>query len=397
MTIERRRACYHPYWSMPNLNVGIDYRPTLSRPTGVGRYVAGLTGALARIDSKNSYTLFSSSLRERPRLGSLPPNFELVDRRIPVSVLNALWHRTGQPSLDLLTGRSFNITHSPHPLILPSRLGRSVVTIHDIFFYRHGEATEAEVRRDYVPLVKAHAARADAVLTVSLTTKDDLVRELGVDERKVVVIPNGVDTESFRIDGEDSSDQERIRARYNLPPRYLLSVATLEPRKNLPRLVEAVAQLVRRGWDGMLLLAGGPGMDDESVDSAIAKHRLGSRVAKLGYVPSEHLPVVYRRARALASIGLWEGFGLTVLEAMACEIPVVASDIPAHREVAAEAATYVDPNDAESIASGIERVWADDLKRGQLIEAGSKRVTWFSWEETARKTLTLYEQLGSKS
>ena len=381
---------------MPNLNVGIDYRPALSRLTGVGRYVAGLTGALARIDTENRYTLFSSSLRERAHVNALPPNFELVDRRIPVSLLNALWHRTGQPSLDLLTGRSFSITHSPHPLILPSRRGRAVVTIHDIFFYRHAEATEAEIRRDYVPLVKAHAARADAVLTGSRTTKDDLVRELGVDERKIALTPYGVDIESFRIGPDNAADEERIGARYKLPRRYLLSVATLEPRKNLPRLVEAVAQLVRRGWDGTLLLAGAPGMDDRAVDRAIDSHRLGSRVVKLGYVPSEHLPVVYRRARALASVALWEGFGFTVLEAMACEVPVVASDIPTHREVAAEAAAYVDPIDPEAIASGIERVWDRDRERRRLIEAGSKRVTLFSWEETARKTLAVYERLGSE-
>ena len=382
---------------MPNLNVGIDYRPALSRRTGVGRYVAGLTEALGRIDSENRYTLFSSSLRERAHVNTLPPNFELVDRRIPVFLLNALWHRTGQPSLDFLTGRSFSITHSPHPLILPSRRGRTVVTIHDIFFYRHAEATEAEARRDYVPLVKAHAARADAVLTGSRTTKDDLVRELGVDERKVVLTPYGVDIESFRMGPDHSGDEERIGERYKLPPRYLLSVATLEPRKNLTRLVEAVAHLVRRGWDGTLLLAGGPGMAEPAVDRAIDSHGLSSRVVKLGYIPAEHLPVLYRRARALASIALWEGFGFTVLEAMACELPVVASDIPTHREVAAEAATYVDPTDPEAIASGIERVWGDDPERGRLIETGSKRVTLFSWEETARKTLAVYERLGSKS
>ena len=382
---------------MPNLNVGIDYRPALSRRTGVGRYVASLTSALARIDSENRYTLFSSSLRERAHVSALPSNFELVDRRIPVSVLNALWHRTGCPSLDLLAGRSFSITHSPHPLILPSRSARAIITIHDIFFYRNAEATRAEIRRDYAPLVRAHVARADAVITGSRTTRDDLVRELGVDERKIALTPWGIDTESFRVPPNDSGGEDRIRAKYRLPARYLLSVATLEPRKNLPRLVDAVAHLVRRGWDGSLLLAGGPGIDEDAVDRAIEKHGLGSRVLKLGYLPPEDLPFVYRLARASASVGVWEGFGFTVLEAMASRIPVVASDIPAHREVAAEAAEYVDPAEAEAIATGIERVWGDDQERRKLIDAGLRRVTSFSWEETARKTLAVYERLGSKS
>jgi glycosyltransferase involved in cell wall biosynthesis len=378
---------------MPGLTIGIDYRPALSRLTGVGRYVASLTGALAGIDSENRYTLFSSSLRERASVDALPSNFELVDRRIPVSLLNALWHRVGQPSLDLLAGRSFDITHSPHPLILPSRRGRAVVTIHDLFFYRHAEATTAEIRRDYVPLVKAHAARADAVLTGSRTTKEDLVRDLGVDEKKIELTPYGIDVESFRSRPEE---EERIVARYELPSRYLLSVATLEPRKNLPRLVEAVAQLVGAGWDGILLLAGGSGVDEAAIDRVIDRHALGARVRKLGYVPSHHLPAIYRRARALVSVSLWEGFGFPVLEAMACRIPVVASDIPTHREVAGDGATYVDPADPQRIASAIERVWDDDAVRSPLIEEGSRRLRLFSWDETARKTLAVYERLGRK-
>jgi glycosyltransferase involved in cell wall biosynthesis len=378
---------------MPGLTIGIDYRPALSRLTGVGRYVASLTGALAGIDSENRYTLFSSSLRERASVDALPSNFELVDRRIPVSLLNALWHRVGQPSLDLLAGRSFDITHSPHPLILPSRRGRAVVTIHDLFFYRHAEATTAEIRRDYAPLVKAHAARADAVLTGSQTTKEDLVRDLGVDEKKIELTPYGIDVESFRSRPEE---EERIVARYELPSRYLLSVATLEPRKNLPRLVEAVAQLVGAGWDGILLLAGGSGVDEAAIDRVIDRHALGARVRKLGYVPSHHLPAIYRRARALVSVSLWEGFGFPVLEAMACRIPVVASDIPTHREVAGDGATYVDPADPQRIASAIERVWDDDAVRSPLIEEGSRRLRLFSWDETARKTLAVYERLGRK-
>jgi glycosyltransferase involved in cell wall biosynthesis len=378
---------------MPGLTIGIDYRPALSRLTGVGRYVASLTGALAGIDSENRYTLFSSSLRERASVDALPSNFELVDRRIPVSLLNALWHRVGQPSLDLLAGRSFDITHSPHPLILPSRRGRAVVTIHDLFFYRHAEATTAEIRRDYVPLVKAHAARADAVLTGSRTTKEDLVRDLGVDEKKIELTPYGIDVESFRSRPEE---EERIVARYELPSRYLLSVATLEPRKNLPRLVEAVAQLVGAGWDGILLLAGGSGVDEAAIDRVIDRHALGARVRKLGYVPSHHLPAIYRRDRALVSVSLWEGFGFPVLEAMACRIPVVASDIPTHREVAGDGATYVDPADPQRIASAIERVWDDDAVRSPLIEEGSRRLRLFSWDETARKTLAVYERLGRK-
>ena len=376
---------------MAGLSIGIDYRPALSRSTGVGRYVSGLVGALARIDQQNGYVLFSSSLRERAKVGSLPSNFELVDRRIPVMLLNALWHRLELPSLDVLARRPFDISHSPHPLILPSR-GRTVVTIHDIFFYRHAEATTGEIRRDYAPLVKAHAARADAIVTGSRATKEELVCDLEIPEEKIELTPYGIDAESFRA----QPGEELTAAEYELPSRYVLSVATLEPRKNLPRLVDAVGQLVRQGWEGSLLIAGGPGMDEREVDRAIEREQLDTRVRKLGYVPPEHLPALYRRARVFASVSLCEGFGFPVLEAMACGVPVVASEIPTHREVADQAAVYVDPARPESIASGIARAWSDDDLRYRLAQLASHRVRLFSWDETARKTLAIYERLGSR-
>lgn len=384
---------------MERLTIGIDLRPALSRMTGVGRYVSGLVGGLARLDSENLYVLFSSSLRERARpeffshgAEDPPPNFELVDRRIPVFVLNALWHRLGRPSLDRLSGRAIDLTHSPHPLILPSRRGRSVVTIHDLFFYRHPEATGAEIRRDYPPLVRAHAARADAVVTVSEATASDIERELRVSRERIQVIPNGIDLESFR---PGRSDEETAR-RYRLPPQFILSVATLEPRKNLPRLVEAVGLLASRGWEGALLMAGGTGADEKRVDALVERLELGSRVRKLGYVPPADLPAIYRRARLLVAPSLWEGFGLPLLEAMACGVPVVASDLAAHREVAADSALYVEPTDPSSIARGLEQIWSDEGLAHRLVEEGARRVKLFSWEESARRTLALYQRLGKR-
>lgn len=377
---------------MASLSIGIDYRPALSRSTGVGRYVSGLVGALARVDPDNRYVLFSSSMRERANPGPLPSNFELVDRRIPVSLLNAAWHRLERPRLETLTGRPFDISHSPHPLILPSR-ARSVVTIHDLFFYRHAEDTSAEIRRDYAPLVRAHAFRADAIVTPSQTTKEEIVRVLGVPEQKIQVTPNGIDVEAFRARPEE---EERLAGRYRLPPRYILAVASLEPRKNIARLVEAIGQLSQKGWDGTLLLAGASDRDEPAEQRALDRQDIDDRVRRLGYVPPQDLPAIYRRARLVANVSLWEGFGLPVLESMACGVPVVASDIPSHREVAADAALYVEAERAESIAQGIERAWEDEALRSRLIERGEARLGLFSWEDTARKTVALYQKLGAK-
>jgi glycosyltransferase involved in cell wall biosynthesis len=379
---------------MKPLTIGFDFRPALSRMTGVGRYVAGLTRALSQLDTQNRYILFSSSLKERSRSGSWPDNFELIDRRIPVRLLNWSWHRLGLPSLDRLAGRAIDITHSPHPLLLPSCKGRNIVTIHDLYFCRHPEHTVAEVRRDYPALVAAHASRADAVLTVSEATASDIERELGVSRDRITVVHNGINSNDF---APNPQTDRQVALLYDLPSRFAVFVGTLEPRKNLSALVEAMGILSRHDWDGTLILAGGSGLAEPEIDSEIERLRLGPRVRKLGYVPPDHLPTIYRRAHILVNPSHWEGFGLPPLEAMACGVPTVVSDIPAHREVGGEAAVYVDPDDPQSMADGIERAWSDDVLRKRLVERGILRAREFTWDEAARKTLTLYTRLGGSN
>jgi len=175
------------------LVIGIDFRPALSRATGVGRYFQGLVSGLQEIDRENSYVLLSSSFKERARREARPPNFQLVDRRVPVSVLNALWHRLELPSFDFLAGREIDVAHSPTPLSLPSRRARSVVTVHDLFFLDHPEATSREIRRDYPGLVRAHVKKADAILANSRTTADEVAARLDVPRERIHVVHAGID------------------------------------------------------------------------------------------------------------------------------------------------------------------------------------------------------------
>jgi glycosyltransferase involved in cell wall biosynthesis len=366
------------------LVVGIDFRPALSRVTGVGRYLQGLVSGLQKIDSETRYVLFSSSLRERPRPEARPPNFRLVDRRVPVSLLNALWHRLGSPSLEWFAGASIDVAHSPTPFRIPSRGARSMVTVHDLFFLDHSEATAREIRRDYASLAPSHVRSADAVIAVSATTAADVAERLDVPRERIHVVYPGVDERFLAAGpGKDGSAP------------YLLAVATEEPRKNLPSLIDALALLKRRGFDGVLKIVGGSGLDSARIAEAILKHDLGRQVLRMGYVDARELPSLYRRARAVVTPSLWEGFGLPLLEAMASETALVASDIPVHREVAEDAALFVPPRDAEAIAGAIERVWTDAPLRASLQQKGSARVKSFSWIDSARKTLDLYRTLGN--
>lgn len=366
------------------LVIGIDFRPALSRATGVGRYIQGLVSGLQEIDRVNSYVLFSSSFKERPRPEARPANFRLVDRRVPVRVLNALWHRLELPTLDRLASSAIDVAHSPTPLRLPSRRARSVVTVHDLFFLDHPEATSREIRRDYGSLARSHVRRADAVLAVSETTADEAASRLDIPRERIHVVHPGVD-ERFLAPRPSSNGSGSP---------YLLAVATEEPRKNLPALLEAFAIVKRRGFEGSLKIAGGPGLDTPRIVEAIGRLGLERVVFRLGYVDAQGLPSLYRNARALVSPSLWEGFGLPLLEAMATTTPVVASDIPVHREVADGAAVLVPPGDPEALARGIESVLTDEPLRTRLEARGLERVRDFSWKVSAQKGLAIYRELG---
>jgi len=365
------------------LVIGIDFRPALSRATGVGRYFQGLVAGLQGIDRENRYVLFSSSFKERPRPEERPSNFRMVDRRVPVSLLNVLWHRFQFPSFDWLAGSEIDVAHSPTPLRLPSRRARSIVTVCDLFFLEHPEATSREIRRDYATLVRSHVRTADAVLAISATTAADVEARLDVPRERIHVVHAGID-ERFFAAGPSGNG--------NAPP-YLLAVATEEPRKNLATLLEALAILKRRGFDGTLKIAGGAGLDTPVVVETIARLGLERDVSRLGYVAARELPSLYRSARALVSPSLWEGFGLPLLEAMATTTPLVASDIPVHREVAEDAAIFVPPRDPEALAQGIESVWTDTTVRARLEARGLERVRAFSWAVSAQKMLDIYRSL----
>jgi glycosyltransferase involved in cell wall biosynthesis len=369
------------------LVIGLDIRPALSRATGVGRYFQGLLSGLQVVDRENTYVLFTSSLKERPADVERPSNFVTVDRRVPVRALNLLWNRLGAPSFDLLAGRRADVVHSPTPLVVPSRSARSVVTICDLFFLDHRDATRAEIRRDYAALVRSHVQKADAIVAISDTTARDVIDRLGVSEERLCIIPAGADARFLHPLG-DSEEKESPE------PPFVLAVATEEPRKNLPRLIEAMAVLESKRWDGRLVIAGGRGLDSPGIDEAVSRLGLAHRVTRLGYVRSDELPALYRRARAVVLPSVWEGFGLPLLEAMASGTPVVASDIPVHREVAGEAAIFVAGEDASSIAEGIETVWCDEAVRRRLVEAGRARVDRFSWERSARKAVELYRRVA---
>jgi glycosyltransferase involved in cell wall biosynthesis len=359
------------------MRVGLDLRPSLARPTGVGAYVLAL--------AQDRFFYFSASLRDRYPQKTWPPNVTLVDRRLPVHALNLAWNRLEWPTLDRMVGSPLDLVHSPHPLLLPSKRARKIVTLHDLFFLKHPDLTDAEVRRDYAALVREHVRRADGVICVSEHTASEARLLLDVPPAKIAVVPNGVDP-VFR-EPIDAQAVDTILARRQLPRGGLLYVGSEEKRKNLVNLAMAYMGLAGRRRIPPLILVG-PG-SEWSQGGTI----MGPQIRALGYLETMEIRALMAASVALVLPSLEEGFGLPVAEAMAAGLPVVCSRGSALEEVAGDAATLVNPLDTRSIADGIESILDNPRKAEAQRQKGFERSQLFSWDLTAARTLEFYRKV----
>jgi glycosyltransferase involved in cell wall biosynthesis len=349
-----------------------DYRPALRARTGVGEYMHGLVRAYASLYS-DEVAVFTSSWKDRPAAGlGAEIGASVVDCRIPVSVLNYLWHRLEWPPIESLAG-ACDIVHAAHPLLIPAREAAQVVTIHDLFFLTHPDQTRAEVKRDYPALAASHARRADAVITSSAHTKGLVQEQLGVAATRIHVCPPGAPT-------------WRSLGRAPTPSRngYVLFLGTLEPRKNLGVLLDAYAGLTRRARHvPKLVIAGRATPEGREWLERLSREGLDAHVTYRGYVAAEDREGLFAGARALALPSFDEGFGLPVLEAMSAGVPVVTSNRGSLPEVVGTAGIMLDPDDREAWASAIERLASDPEWAEELGRAGLERARTFTWERAA--------------
>jgi glycosyltransferase involved in cell wall biosynthesis len=370
------------------MNFGLDIRPSLSKPTGVGSYILALAQRLPEMAPADRFYFFSASLRERYPERTWPDNAVLVDRRLPVRALNYAWNRLEWPPLDRVVGAHLDLVHSPHPLLVPARKARHVVTLHDLFFLKHPDMTEAEIRRDYAPLVREHVKRADGVICVSEHTASEARLLLDVPAAKIAVIPNGIDP-AYRLPISDEA-VDAILARLRLPRGALLYIGTDEKRKNLVNLAMAYIGLAGRRQHLPPLVMVGPG-PEWAQGGTIS----GPQIRAMGYLEAREVRALMAASIALVLPSLEEGFGLPVVEAMAAGLPVVCSRGSALEEVAGDAATLVNPLDTRSIADGIEKVLDDPQRRERQRRLGLDRSKQFDWDIAAAKTLEFYRRVLS--
>jgi glycosyltransferase involved in cell wall biosynthesis len=367
------------------VRVLIDYRPALRERTGAGEYTHQLVRSLTRENRppELEIALFSSSWKDRLTEGGELGNVALVDRRVPVRLLNLMWHRLSWPPADMLAGRSVDVAHSSHPLLMPARRAARVVTIHDLNFLDHPERTRGEVRRDYPALVRAHAHRADRILVSSTFTAGEVERKLGIPGDRIVVATPGAPDWAPRPTAPANG--------------YLLFVGTLEPRKNIGGLLDAYEHLIGHTAEAgrrlpELVLAGkatdasGPWLD------RIGRPPLKGRVRHLGYVEASTRRALYEGARLLVLPSFEEGFGLPALEAMTIGVPVIAARRGALPEVVGDGGLLIDPDQPTDIAAAIARMLDEPQAASACAARGLARSRAFRWDVSAWKVYDMYRQ-----
>src|SRR5574341_776434 len=369
--------------------LGIDYTAAIHQRAGIGRSVRELVGALVEFRPDADWRLFVADVRRSDRPD--PPGSARYAPSPFSEMLHArVWHRLRAPvPVELWTGL-LDLFHAPD-FALPPTLPRTsaVVTVHDLAFERYPAETMPGMLSYLKQMVPRSAHRADRIIAVSEATRQDLIDLYGIAPGKIDVVYHGV-TSQFHPP-RDAAEEARLRERYRLPAGpLLLTVGTLQPRKNHRRLVQALARLTH---PAALVIAGSPGWAYGDVRDEVMRLNLQRSVRFLEWVDEADLPALYRMATVLVFPSLYEGFGLPVLEAMASGAPVIASRASSLPEVVGEAGILIDPLDVDALAETIDALLTDEDRRAALRAKGLARAQAFTWQRAAAQTWSIYESL----
>ncbi|MEW6058991.1 MAG: glycosyltransferase family 1 protein [Actinomycetota bacterium] len=355
-------------------------------PGGIGTYVRSLVPALVRQDPSLDLRLFHARFPSRERPERWLRDFWVEELPGSIKMLYPRWNLTGRPPLpaDL---QSADLVHATNPAAIPPAAAgqKLVVTVHDLAFKHYPGMFERSWRYLYEVGLRAAVRRADAILTPSRNTAEDVLSRTKVDPGKLHVVPLGA---SLDI---GATDAELTLARLKIPQPFVLFAGTLEPRKNLVRLIRAYRRVAATGLPHALVLAGALGWRHDALMREIALEGPGD-ITLTGLLTPEDLDALYRSADVFVYASLYEGFGLPVIEAMARGLPTVTSNTSSLPEVAGDAALGVNPRSVREIAQAIEAVLTDLDLAERLSMQGLRRAEQFSWNETARMTLKVYER-----
>ncbi|MBU1449696.1 MAG: glycosyltransferase family 4 protein [Proteobacteria bacterium] len=378
------------------MQIGIDICRLTDPWTGVGNYIANLLAGLAAVDRENQYLLYPYFPECFPRrvkdmAAFVPPqdNFSLWGAGRPELLIKLLWFKLKLPQPWFLAKP--RVTHSTNLAGPRLRHGKLVVTVHDLSFCRQPQWHKTDNVAFSLRALENAVANADLLIAPSTFTADELVELYPATRGRVRVVPEAV-LPVYRP-AEDPFQMQAVLKRHGLDRPYLLFVGTLEPRKNLVRLLAAYERLLAGGQDQFdLVLAGGTGWKAGPIEEALSHSEARGRVRRLGYVPGPDLPALYQGAWALVYPSLYEGFGLPVLEAMACGAPVVTSAAASLPEVGGDAALYVDPLDEDQLLAALERITGQAGLRAELAAKALTQAGRLSQEAMGRAALAVYQE-----
>ncbi len=382
------------------MRIGIDIS-SIVYGTGVSTYTKNLVKNLLDIDRKNEYILFGSSLRRRKDIEKFTEtlkdykNLKVKLFRYPPTILEILWNKLHVFPLEKFIGE-VEVFHSWDWMQPPIKSNKTklVTTVHDMVVYLFPSSVHPKILKVQKRRLQRVKAEADRIIADSYTTKDDLVKFLKIDEDKIRVIYLAPSSDFKPID-EDKVKQ--VLEKYKIKKPYILSVATQEPRKNIQKLLDVFEKIIISHPDLHLVLSGKYGWGAHLPEGGQGL-RSSQNVIWTDYVPQEDLVALYNGCRIFVYPSLYEGFGLPILEAMACGAPVITSNNSSMAEIAKDAAILIDPRSEGQFTKAIEMIMNLNMENYQkMVNAGLNRARAYTWKKTAQQTLEVYEELGRGS
>jgi glycosyltransferase involved in cell wall biosynthesis len=377
--------------------IGFDATALAGNKTGIGIYAVELISALLKISADDAFKLFScqtlgSGSSDQSFFSNEPFIKVFPSPNIPPNLMYFLWYCLKFPSIESMIGQ-VDIFHGLSNVMPPTKKARTVLTIHDLAFMRIPDA-HTRLRVTLTPkFVRKSIAKADAILAVSEHTKKDIVELFGVDPEKITVSYNGVDHHRF-LPIRDPSIIKKVCQRYGILRPYIYYLGTIEPRKNVNVLLKAFSQVNdRMGGCFQLVLSGKMGWKVDDLTKEIANMAARGNLIYTGYISDEDKAVLYNGAELFVYPSRYEGFGIPVVEAMACGCPVITTNVSSLPEVAGAAGMLVEPNNTEALADAMIKVLDSEDLRRRMAEASLIQAAGFTWQRTAEVTKRVYSKL----
>lgn len=373
------------------MRIALDATAMPKRLAGAGYYSAELMSHIPQFDSSNEYIAWVGNGADEL---DQPSGTNWTTKHLNRSPLvRLLWQQLVFPRL--LRSNRVDLLHSLHYSVPLYSSTPYVVTFHDMTFFLFPELHQRYRRLYFNMMMRGSARGARKIIAVSENTRQDIIRIFDVAPERVVTIHSGISSDFRKV--TDTGEIEYVRSKYGLPSKYVLSVGLIEPRKNLSTLIRAFGRLDENDTAHSLVVVGDKGWMYEGVFDLAQQLERSKRIIFTGYVPRKDLAAIYSSADLFVYPSLYEGFGLPVLEAMACGTPVITSNLSALPEIAGDSAVLVSPRNEAEITEAILRVLSDRALHAELSSKGLQHSRLFSWDATAQKTIAVYRDAIANS